>query len=187
MHLLRKIYYFLLDTLESLLIAGAIFLVLYIWIGRPFQVSGDSMFPNFHDGQYVLTNIIGMHFQMPQRGDVIVFVAPPDPDKDYIKRVIGLPGDTVSLKDGDVYLNNQKLDESSYIKPEVRTYGGSFLVNNASVNVPPGNYFVMGDNREFSSDSREWGFVPEKNVIGYSFLVYWPLNTLHTVSNPYQK
>ncbi len=185
MFIIRKIYYFLLDTIQSLLIAAAIFLVLYIFISRPFQVSGTSMYPNFHDCEYVLTNIIGLHFTKPTRGDVIIFQAPPEPDKDFIKRVIGLPGDTVRLHNGSVYINNVELNESAYIASSVKTYGGAFLVNDASVNVPPQEYFVMGDNREYSSDSREWGFVPAGNIIGYAFLAYWPPSLAQTIHNPY--
>lgn len=145
------------------------------------------MYPNFHDREYVLTNLITLRFGQPVRGDVIVFKAPPDPDKDFIKRVIGLPGDSVMVKDGQVSVNGQLYDESSYLSPDVKTYGGAFLKDGESVVVPSGEYFVMGDNRPYSSDSREWGFVPAGNIIGKSFLVYWPLNEIRTVNNPLKK
>lgn len=142
------------------------------------------MFPNFYDKEYVLTNLIGLRFENPKKGDVIVFVAPLDKEKDYIKRVIGTVGDTVSLKDGDVYLNNQKLNESAYLKPEVKTYGESFLREGQEVTVPQGEYFVLGDNRPFSSDSRDWGFVKRDAIIGQSFLIYWPIDHLRVIKNP---
>jgi len=184
MFIFRKIYEFFVDTIQSILVAAAIFLVIYMFLFRPFQVNGDSMFPNFLNSQYVLTNLITLRFHNPVRGDVVVFQAPPEPDKDFIKRVIGLPGDTVMLQNGDVYLNGQKFDQNSFLKTEVKTYGGSFLKDGDSITVPAGEYFVMGDNRPYSSDSREWGFVPLKNIIGLSMFVYWPVTDAHAVSNP---
>ena len=182
---LRKTYYFLLDIVQTLLIAAAIFLVIYMFLFRPFQVDGDSMYPNFLNSEYVLTNLIALHFNNPKLGDVIVFKAPPEPTKDYIKRVIGVAGDTIMVKNGNVYLNGKLLDESSFLRPSVKTYGGAFLAEGQTITVPPGDYFVMGDNREYSSDSREWGFVPQGNLIGDSFLVYWPLNDIKLVVNPF--
>lgn len=185
MFIFRKIYNFLIDTIQSLLLAAAVFLVVYIFFFRPFQVNGESMYPNFHDSQYILTNIISLRFHDPKHGQVIVFKAPLDPEKDYIKRVIGVAQDRVSIKDGRLYLNGNKLDESAYIKEGIDTNGGTFLGDSQEVTITEGNYFVLGDNRHFSSDSREWGFVPRENIIGESFFVYWPLDTIGFVKNPY--
>lgn len=172
------------DTIQSILVAAAIFLIIYMFLFRPFQVNGESMFPNFKNTEYVLTNLIALRTSKIQQGDVIVFKAPPEPDKDFIKRVIGLPGDSIMLKDGDVYVNGNKFDQSSFLKPDVKTYGGSFLKDGDTVTVPANEYFVMGDNRPYSSDSREWGFVPAGNIIGKSMLVYWPINDWEVVKNP---
>jgi signal peptidase I len=185
MDFLRKIYAFLIDTVQSLLLVFAIFLVIYIFLFRPFQVSGSSMYPTFFDKEYILTNIITLRFNKPKLGDVIVFKAPNDPEKDYIKRVIGTPGDTVMIRNGEVYLNNTLLDQTPYLKPNVKTYSGSFLAENAPVVVPADSYFVLGDNRVGSSDSREWGFVPFNSIVGESLFVYWPLNSMGVVKNPY--
>ena len=144
------------------------------------------MYPNFLDSEYVLTNLITLRFNNPVLGDVIVFKAPTDTEKDFIKRVIGRPGDTVEVKGGSVYLNGNLLDESKYLKPDVKTYGGAFLKDNIPVTVPPDNYFVMGDNRLYSSDSREWGFVSKDKLIGESMFVYWPVNHMELVKNPYK-
>jgi signal peptidase I len=143
------------------------------------------MYPTFKNKEYILTNLIALRFQEPRRGDVIVFHAPPDPEKDFIKRVMALPGDTVALKNGSVYVNNSKLDESPYLKPDVKTYGGSFLKEDMTIKVPDGDYIVMGDNRPFSSDSREWGFLPKEKIIGESMFVYWPVNAMRIVKNPF--
>lgn len=181
MPILRQVYAILIDLVETLVIAAAIFVVIYAFLFRPFQVNGQSMFPNYHDGEYILTNLISTKFGGLKRGEVVVFQAPPDREKDFIKRVIGLPSDKVSLNAGYVFINGIKLDESSYLPSDFRTYGGAFLPEGKEVTVPAGNYFVLGDNRNFSSDSREWGFVPKKKVIGKSFFVYWPVTRMRFV------
>ncbi len=186
MPIIRKIYSFLIDTIQSILIAASIFLVIYLFLFRPFQVTGESMYPNFHDKEYVLTNLITLRFAHPVRGDVIVFKAPPSPDKDFIKRIIGTAGDKIMVKDGSVFVNGDKLDESAYLSNDVKTTGGSFLAEGQEIVVPDGNYFVMGDNREYSSDSREWGYVPQENLIGKSFFAYWPVNEVGFIVNPYK-
>jgi len=183
--ILRKIYSFFVDTLQTLLLAAAVFLVIYVFLFRPFQVNGNSMDPNFFDKEYILTNIIALHFENPKIGDVIVFKSPADPDKDYIKRVIGTPGDRVLIKNGSVYLNGKMLNESSYLDPFVKTNAGSFLKEDEEITTAKNAYFVLGDNRPYSSDSREWGFVPKKSIIGESFFVYWPLKSMGLIRNPF--
>lgn len=185
MEFLRKVWLFLIDTIQSIVIAASIFLIIYFFLIRPYKVDGLSMFPNFQNGEYVLTNLIDLRFHDLKRGDVIVFKAPPSPDKDYIKRIIGLPGDSVSVNNGDVYLNNQRFDESLYLKSDVKTFGFRFLLEGDTKIVPENNYFVMGDNRPESSDSRDWGFVPRGNVIGKSFFVYWPPQNMRSIKNPF--
>ncbi len=185
MEILRKVYFSLLDIAQTLLLAAAAFVVVYMFLFRPFQVKGESMFPNFKDSEYLITNIISMKIGDPKLGDVVVFKAPTEPDKDFIKRVIGVPGDKVMVKNGDVYLNDKLLDESKYLKPSVKTYSGSFLQEGQEVTVPQGYFFVLGDNRSYSSDSREWGFVPKGNIVGSSFVVYWPTAQAGFIRNPY--
>lgn len=183
MGILKKLYYLFFDLIQTLVIAGAIFVVIYAFLFRPYQVNGHSMDPTFQNGEYVLTNLISLRLSPLKRGDIVVFVAPPDKEKDYIKRIIGLPGDRIKISGGAVYLNGDKLDQTSFLSSDVRTIGGAFLGEGDEVIVPEGQYFVMGDNREFSSDSREWGFVTKNAVIGKSFLVYWPLNRLRIVKH----
>lgn len=176
MQILRKIYSIIIDLFETFVIAGGIFVVIYAFLFRPFQVNGQSMFPTFHDGEYILTNLVALHFDSLDQGDVIVFKSPTDKDKDFVKRIIGVPGDQVSIRNGRVYVNGQLLNESEYLSPDVRTFQGAFLNEGQTVVVPQNNYFVLGDNREYSSDSREWGFVSRDKVIGRSMVVYWPIN-----------
>lgn len=149
-----------------------IFLVLHIFFFRPFQIAGNSMYPNYFDGQYYLINITNR----PKFGDVIVFKAPNDPEKGFVKRVIGVPGDQIMVGNGNVYLNGKVLDESKYLKPMVKSYMGSFLKGNLPLIIPLDSYFVMGDNRSGSSDSREWGFLPSQNIVGKIVLCYFKCN-----------
>jgi signal peptidase I len=179
----KKIWLFILDTGQTMLFAGIIFAIIYFFLFRPFQVSGESMYSTYENREYILTNIIGQWFDSPKRGDVIVFKAPEDPDKDFIKRVIAMPGDTFYLKDGAVYVNNKKLDET-YLNQGVKTFGGAYIKENKKYTVPQGEFLVMGDNRTNSSDSREWGYLKKDHIIGTSFLVYWPLNHFRVIKNP---
>lgn len=144
------------------------------------------MFPTYKNKEYILTSIIALRFNDPKRGDVIVFHSPTDSEKDFIKRVMATPGDTIYLQDGFVYVNNTKLDESAYLEDDVRTYGGSFMKEGASVTIPEENYIVMGDNRPFSSDSREWGFLQKDKIIGDSLFVYWPAKNARLIKNPFE-
>ena len=142
------------------------------------------MNPNFYDKEYILTNLIILRFKEPIAGDVVVFKAPPEPEKDYIKIVIGVPGNTVSIQDSQVYVNGKLFDESKYLSSSVKTFPGAFLREGDTVTVPDEQYFVMGDNRNASSDSREWGFVKKQDIIGESLFVYLPVNKMRFVENP---
>lgn len=152
---------------------ATVMVIVYLFIAQPFQIAGQAMAPNYVNGQYYLANKLTYRTAEPARGEVVVFKYPKEPDKDFIKRIIGLSGDTVSLQNGKVLINNQPLDESSYLTGDVQTYGGAFLQEGQSINVPSGQYFVLGDNRPHSSDSREWGFVPAKNIIGKISFCYY--------------
>ncbi len=129
------------------------------------------MQPTLHEGEFILVNKLAYRLGDYQRGDIIVFHH--DPTEDYIKRVIGLPGDTVEVRDGHVYINNQMLDET-YIAAPPR-YSGTWKV-------PDGQLFVLGDNRNQSSDSHQWGYVPEGTVVGRALVIYWPLQNLQVLN-----
>lgn len=143
------------------------------------------MDPTFKNKEYIMTDLISLKFNDPVRGDVIVFKSPVDPEKDYIKRVIAIPGDTVMVRDSYTYLNGKRLDESPYLASDVRTSGQKFLQEGQPFTVPPGNYIVFGDNRPYSSDSREWGLLAKKGIIGRSFFVYWPPDATRLIKNPF--
>lgn len=183
MPILRKLYSILVDLFETLVIAGGIFVVIYAFLFRPYQVNGDSMLPNFHDGEYILTNLITLRLNDIEKGEVIVFKAPNNHDKDYIKRVIATEGDTVRIENGNVYVNGMLVNEGEYLPTDFRTSNGPFLREGQEVTVPVDQYFVLGDNRDFSSDSREWGFVSRDEIIGKSMVVYWPPQDFRVVQS----
>ncbi len=169
----KKIKIVALSIISILLLLPIIFLIFYIFFFRPFQITGNGMYPNLRDKEYVITNIIGLRFIKPKLGDAIVFKSPADPEKDLISRVIGIQGDVVMVKDGNVYLNNKILNEKEYLWLPVKTYAGEgFVREGISVTVPNDHYLVLGDNRSSSSDSRVWGFVPLNNVIGKIWFCY---------------
>ena len=178
------------NILETVILTAVIFLAVQS-VGKTYRVEGHSMDPTLHDGQFIMVNKavywaldsnlapqitagIGVHsgnqtflFHPALRGDIIVFKFPQDTTRDFVKRVIGLPGETVSIANGYVYVNGKPLSEN-YIEAPPQ-------YNLAAERVPPDNYFVLGDNRNNSSDSHVWGMVPFDDVIGQAWLSYWPL------------
>jgi len=180
MAILSSIGSFFLDILETVVVSSLIFVVVYVFIAQPFQVKGDSMKPNLHDGEYLLVSKLSYRFGHPARGDIIVFEYPNAPQYDYVKRIIGLPGETIEIKGDAVYINKKVLDEK-YLAEEIITTGKSFLKEWVQFKIPEGEYFVMGDNRERSSDSRQWGTLPAKNIIGKSWIRYWPLSAVEVI------
>lgn len=178
---LKKIGSFFVDTIETVVIALSIFLVVYLFLMQPHQVDGQSMFPNFHDKDYILTDKVSYRFGDPKRGDVVVFHAPDRAQCpkgtacDFIKRVIALPGETVQIKAGAYYVNEVKLAES-YIGSDVFTKGSKFLGEGVVYTLAANEYFVTGDNRPHSSDSRDWGPIGKEDIVGKGFLRYWPVN-----------
>jgi signal peptidase I len=188
---------FLWEMLQTVLLTLVIFLAVRAVV-QNFKVEGASMEPSLHSGQYLLINKVGYArtdgtplaalvkqdasmgsgylFGGPQRGDIIVFRSPVQPDKDFIKRVIGVPGDTVEVRGGQVFVNDQPIEEP-YIRDR-----SPYLVPRQVV--PPTHYYVLGDNRPNSSDSHVWGLVPADNIIGRAWVSYWPPNLWGVVPEP---
>jgi signal peptidase I len=156
---------FIIDVLETVLLSLVLYLAINAVSAR-IRIESVSMQPTLYAGDFVIVSKLAYKLGEPSRGDVIVFKYPPDPNREpYIKRVIGLPGDTVRVDGGLVYVNNEPMEEP-YIKA-APSYHGSWTV-------PADSLFVLGDNRNSSSDSHAWGMVPTSNVIGKAELVYWP-------------
>lgn len=183
MEIAKKIIDFVMDILETVVFVGSLFIVIYLFVAAPNQVKGASMDPTFHTGEYILTSKISYKFGHPKRGDVVVFASLKNPDIDFIKRIIGLPGDHILVKDGEVYVNGKVLTEN-YISAKTTVFDGGFIENGVEVTVPENEIFAMGDNRPRSSDSREFGFVPIQNIIGKVFYRYFPADRVGPVKNP---
>jgi len=181
--IIRKAGAFLLDILQVFVFAVAIFLFVYLLILQPHKIKGDSMQPNFPDGEYLLTDKVSYRFGEPERGDIIVFEPPNSDGDEFIKRIIALPGESVSIASGRVLINSSVLNEP-YISASVNTVSGAFLNDNKQVIVPQDHYFVMGDNRPHSSDSRIWGFVPVDNITGKAWVIYWPPSEAGSIPSP---
>jgi signal peptidase I len=180
---LKKVFAFFGDLIEVVVFSGAIFLVLYLLVLQPHKIKGSSMDRSFFDGEYLLTDKLTYRFGEPKRGDVVVFKAPKANGDEYIKRVIGLPLETVTIKDGKVFINGNKLVET-YIDPSVYTSGGTFLKEGFNLMVPQGKYFVLGDNRPYSSDSRAWGFITKNDITGRAWVIYYPIKSMGVIKAP---
>lgn len=164
------------EILQIAIIALVLFFVLH-FVVQNFRINGTSMEPNLHDGQYVLVNKTAYWFgHNPHRGDIIVLHAPEAPEFDRIKRVIGLPGETVEVRrDGSVYVDGYPLEEP-YLENDTGGSAGTWQV-------PPDQYFVLGDNRAVSYDSRAWGAVPREYIVGRAWLIIWGIGDWGTVPN----
>lgn len=185
MEFLKKAVASIFDFLQSIVVVMAILVMVYLFGVSPQEISGQSMYPFFDNGEYILTNKIEYKLNDPKRGDIVVFKSPQNKEIDYIKRIIGLPGDRVNLIDGKYYLNGKVLSEP-YLPPNLYTFAGSFLRENSEIVVPPGRYFVSGDNRPHSLDSREFGTVPRGDIIGKAILRYWPFDRAGLIKDPPQ-
>ena len=171
-HDFEKRYRLVREIIETIALTVLMFLVIRFAV-QNFNIDGHSMEPGLHDQELVLVDKWTYLFRPPFRGDVIVFVAPPQPSQDYIKRVIGIPGDVITIQNTTVIVDGVTLKET-YVDPRNQ---GTTIEDKHIYNlvVPPNDYFVLGDNRANSSDSRVWGFVPKQNIIGRAAIVYWPL------------
>jgi signal peptidase I len=162
------------EALETILPAILIALLINVFIGQATRVEGQSMEPNLHSDQRLVVEKVSYRFHGPQRFDVVVIKVPSQGDELLIKRVIGLPGETVEIHDGQVYIDGQLLDEPF---TNEQTRPGRY----SRITVPPLNVFVLGDNRNHSNDSRSFGPVPIENIVGRAWISYWPPEDLGVV------
>jgi len=178
---MRKFFAFIWELTKIVIIAAVIVIPIRYFLFQPFFVRGQSMDPNFENGDYLIVDEISYYLRSPQRGEVIVFRYPQDPSQRFIKRIIGLPSETVEIKDGKVIIYKdgepQILNESSYIF-DLATSG------ELQVTLDEDEYFVLGDNRSFSFDSRRFGTLTEENIIGRVVFRAWPFATITKIGMP---
>ena len=172
-----KGWYQITKSIDIVLVLGLLFRA---FILQPFIVDGNSMEPNFYNNEYLLVDQITYRFREPQHGEVIIFRPPQNVSEDYIKRIIGLPGETVVIEDGQVSVNGHLLSETYLEKNNITQTNLKVFRRTMS----PEEYFVMGDNREHSSDSREWGLVPRKNIVGRAWFAVYPKSHFGLIDNP---
>ncbi len=177
---MRKIFWSIAEMLETVVIAVAAVVLVRAFIAQPFLVSGSSMVPTFQNGDYLLVDELTYRFRQPQRGEVVVIRYPKDPSEYFIKRTIGLPGETVTIKDGHVTIKNQG-GEIVLREPYI---GSPMVTQDFTQTLGVDEYFVMGDNRNFSFDSRSWGPVPSHDIVGVVRLRLWPLQTVMAFGTP---
>ena len=179
---MRSFFVFIWEVLKIVIIALLIVVPIRYFLFQPFFVRGQSMEPNFENGDYLIIDEISYRFGSPQRGEVVVFQYPQNPSQRYIKRIVGLPGETVEVEDGKVVIFNlegsQILDESNYLPVSCQTPG------DVRVSLNEDEYFVLGDNRASSADSRSWGDLPRENIVGRVLFRAWPFTALAKFEAP---
>lgn len=170
------------ELIKAFLVALVIIVPIRYFLVQPFFVRGASMEPTFHDGEYLLIDQLSYRFREPKRGEVIVFRFPRDPSQFFIKRIIGLPGETVRIVDGQVVILNSQfqsgvlIDESDYLPDDLRTGG------QVELSLGENQYFVLGDNRTASSDSRSWGSLTQDAIVGRAWIRAFPLDRISVFS-----
>ncbi len=173
------------EWVESIIIAFVLAMVIRTFVVQAFKIPTGSMRPTLLEGDIILvnkfiygvrvpfTNFVLPKLRQPARGDVVVFVYPEDPKKDFIKRMVATPGETVEIRNGTIYINDKPLTDPEFSQ---RYYynRGDFAREGFKITVPKDSYFVLGDNSLSSQDSRYWGFVPKANLLGKALIIYWP-------------
>jgi len=179
---MRNFIFFVWEIAKIIIVALLIVLPIRYFVFQPFLVRGQSMEPNFSNSDYLIVDELSYRFNNPQRGEVIVFKSPTSLSQRFIKRIIGLPGEEVIIEDGKITIVKDDvetvLDESEYLPSSIKTFGDIHIVLNSE------QYFVLGDNRGASYDSRRWGALPEENIIGKVFLRPWPFASLSKIEIP---
>ena len=162
------------ENIESLVWAVALALLIRTFIMAPFRIPSGSMRPTLIEGDRILVNKFLYHFRLPKRGDIIVFRYPEDPKRPFIKRLVGLGGEDVEIRDGHIFVNGDQLDGDGLFGHNEYFNQGTYGAAHEVIRVPEGSYFVLGDNSGSSHDSRFWGYVPRRLMIGRAMCIFWP-------------
>ncbi len=163
---------------ESIIIAFILAMIIRTFVVQAFKIPSGSMRPTFLEGDRILVNKFIYRFKDPQIGDIVVFKYPEDKKKDFVKRLIAKGGETVEIKEGCIYIDNKLVETPPTIRQVYYYNRGDYGGLGQKINVPADSYYVLGDNSSSSRDSRYWGFVPKKNLLGKAIFIYWPLNRI---------
>ncbi|KKS35347.1 MAG: Signal peptidase I [Parcubacteria group bacterium GW2011_GWC2_42_12] len=183
--MVKNFFAYVFELVKVVVISLAIIIPIRYYLIQPFYVKGASMEPNFYDKEYLIIDEISYRFHEPARGDIVVFRYPRNPEEFFIKRVIGLPGERIQVKDGFIYIYNQEHQDGAqlaekYLPADLRTYA----LNDEITTLNDGEYYVLGDNRNSSKDSRSFGAVDKKFITGKALLRGWPFNRIDVFSAP---
>ncbi|KKQ21695.1 signal peptidase I [Candidatus Wolfebacteria bacterium RIFCSPLOWO2_01_FULL_38_11] len=181
---MKSLLYAIWETVEVALVAIVSVLIIRYFLIQPFLVNGASMEPNFRDGDYLLIDEVSYKFNKPERGEVIVFRYPGDESFFYIKRIIGLPNETIEISDGQIKISNAENPKGFTLEEKYLPFNLDTESKTRKISLKDNEYFVMGDNRNFSFDSRSWGPLEENEIIGLVRLRLWPLNTVMAFEKP---
>ena len=171
------------ENVEVVITAAILALIIRGFVVQAFKIPTGSMRETLIEGDRILVNKFIYRFTDPKRGDIIVFKYPEDMKKDFIKRLIATGGETVMIKNGDIWVDGRLIENSEAIKQiyYYNKYDTAYGKEGVVIEVPEDNYFVLGDNSASSRDSRYWGFVPKKNLVGKAFVIYWPLTRMRAL------
>ena len=167
----------ILDIIELSLISVLLFGIVYLFVGQLLEVSGNSMDPYIRDREQLITEKLSLTFNPIKKGDVIVITHPEDKERFLVKRVVATPGDTIGIKNNNIYINQSEIEED-YLTNNPLTNPGPYLNELEDKFVQNNTYFVMGDNREHSTDSRHWGLVHDEQIVGKVLMVYYPFENI---------
>src|SRR3989338_6556988 len=176
-----KMRYLMKEWVEPVIIAVILALIIRTFVVQAFKIPTGSMRMTLVEGDRILVNKFIYRFKQPERGDVIVFISPEDKKKDFIKRLVGFPDENIQIADGTILINGNPVAEDSKLKKQHYYNRGDFGEEGQVITVPKDAYYVLGDNSISSRDSRYWGFMPKKYLLGKAFLIYWPLNRMRMI------
>jgi len=175
--LINRFLKLFLEILEFVLIGVTVASLIYLFVGIPLKITGNSMVPTLLDGEQVFAEKLSINNNSIKRGEIIIIKQPEQPKVLLIKRVIGLPNDNIEIKDSFVFVNDLKINEP-YLSPNTKTSGYDKIPNNTKIRIDEGKYLLLGDNRENSADSREWGLIDERLIVGKALFVYLPVSEI---------
>jgi len=171
---------FFADSIQLIILGAILYVITSIFLGQLLIVTGDSMYPTLKNDEQIIGEKISLNFKDPERGEIVIFKHPKQ-NILIIKRIVGIPGETIELVDGKIYIDNKLLEEP-YLTNQ-NTKPGKYIKENIEYKIPENSYLLLGDNRLESADGREWGFLPRENITARAFIVYYPAKSFRIIRN----